>query len=218
MQLARAFFAAVAAIMVTFSPDHSAAVGLAVFSGFAIATGLVWFAAVWLVFGKGTRWPAVLLGILAVVAGMATGMPALRTDTMFVVVVISWALLSGLVETIAGWRARRAPEIPRAQSRDAVTVGILTMLLGIGLLAVPVQYALTYTIEEAGQTFTLTGITIAVGVFGGYCAIVAVYLAIAAFSPRLSSGEAQKPGLGADAPAGSGSASDATTPDAEARR
>ena len=43
LQLARAFFAALAAVMITFSPDHSAAVGLAVFSGFAIATGLMWF-------------------------------------------------------------------------------------------------------------------------------------------------------------------------------
>ena len=41
LQIARAAFAALAAIMVTFSPDHSAAVGMSVFSGFAIATGLV---------------------------------------------------------------------------------------------------------------------------------------------------------------------------------
>lgn len=170
--------------MITFSPDHSAAVGLAVFSGFAIATGLVWFAAVWLIFPKGDRWAAVLLGILAVLAGMATGMPGLRTDTMFFVVVIVWAVLSGIVEMVAGLRARRMSRSPRSQSRDAIFVGALSILFGVGLLAVPVQYALTYTIEEAGQTFTLTGITIAVGIFGGYAAIVAVFLGIAAFSPR----------------------------------
>ncbi|MNL67086.1 hypothetical protein D3C87_1916440 [compost metagenome] len=45
-------------------------------------------------------------------------------------------------------------------------------------------YALDYTIEEAHATFTLTGITIGVGLFGGYAAIVAVYLGIAGFSPR----------------------------------
>lgn len=184
LQLARAFFAALAAVMITFSPDHSAAVGLAVFSGFAIATGLAWFAAVWLVFGAGDRWFAVLLGILAILAGMATGIPALRTDTVFFVVVIAWAVLSGLVETIAGFRARRVADGSRSASRDGIAVGLLTMLLGVGLLAVPIQYALSYTIEEVGQTYTLTGITIAVGVFGGYAAIVAVYLGIAAFSPR----------------------------------
>ncbi|HZU93558.1 MAG TPA: acyl-CoA synthetase, partial [Microbacterium sp.] len=41
VQLVRALFAAVAAAMITFSPDHSAAIGLSVFSGFAIATALV---------------------------------------------------------------------------------------------------------------------------------------------------------------------------------
>ena len=34
------------------------------------------------------------------------------------------------------------------------------------------------------EPFTLTGITIGVGIFGAYAAIVAVYLAIAGFSPR----------------------------------
>jgi len=193
LQLARAFFAALAALMITFSPDHSAAVGLAVFSGFAIATGLVWFAAVWLVFPKGDRWAAVLLGILAVLAGMATGMPGLRTDTMFFVVVIAWSVLSGIVEMVAGLRARRLSRLPRSQSRDAIFVGILSILLAVGVLAVPVQYALSYTIEEAGQTFTLTGITIAVGIFGGYAAIVAVYLGIAAFSPRPTDAGAAAP-------------------------
>ena len=57
-------------------------------------------------------------------------------------------------------------------------------LLGVVLLFVQPAYALDYTIEEAHQTFTLTGITIGVGLFGGYAAIVAVYLGIAGFSPR----------------------------------
>ncbi|WP_223172555.1 hypothetical protein [Microbacterium sp. NIBRBAC000506063] len=48
VQLARAALAAIAALMITFSPDHSAEVGLAVFSGFAIATGLIMFLSAWL--------------------------------------------------------------------------------------------------------------------------------------------------------------------------
>lgn len=190
IQLARALFAALAAVMITFSPDHSAEVGLAVFSGFAIATGLVWFAAVWLVYPAGRRWPAILLGIIALLAGMATGLAGFRTVTMFFVVVIAWALLSGIVEFVAGSRARSVGDIPRSQSRDAITIGALTVLLGLALALVPAQYALTYTIEEVGQSFTLTGITIAVGIFGGYAAIAAVYLAIAAFSPRVAEVEA----------------------------
>ena len=57
-------------------------------------------------------------------------------------------------------------------------------MLGIALLVVPGQYVLDYYIPDADQTFTLTGIAIAVGVFGAYAAIVAVYLAIAGLSPR----------------------------------
>ncbi|HBR88628.1 MAG TPA: acyl-CoA synthetase, partial [Microbacterium sp.] len=56
VQVARAVFAAIAAVMITFSSDHSAAVGLAVFSGFALATALVHLAAAWLVYPVGARW------------------------------------------------------------------------------------------------------------------------------------------------------------------
>lgn len=181
--MARALFAAIAAVMITFSTDHSAAVGLSVFSGFAIATSLVWFLAVWLIFARGRRWPAATLGSLTLIAGLLTGIPSIRSDTLFFAVVISWALLTGVVEALSGWWMRRKGEASRGDARDALTVGILGVALGISLIAVPVQYALTYTIEAAG-TFTLTGITIAVGVFGGYAAILAVYLGIAAFSPR----------------------------------
>ncbi len=187
VQLGRALFAALAAIMVTFSADHSAPLGLSVFSGFAIASGLVLLLGAWLAYPAGRRTLPIVLGLLTAVAGMIGGLPPLRNTTMFFTLVISWALIAGLVEGIAGWRAmRRAPvgSDARSQARDGVVVGVVGVLLGLGMLAVPAQYALNYYIEEAGQSFTLTGITIAVGLFGFYGAIVAVYLAIAAFSPR----------------------------------
>ncbi|GAA1997083.1 acyl-CoA synthetase [Microbacterium ulmi] len=196
LQLARAAFAAIAAAMITFSTDHSAGVGLAVFSGFAIATGLVYFVAVWIVYPAGRRWPSVLLGILTLGAGMVGGITALRTNEMFFILVIAWAVATGVVELVSGWRGLRprhiapeaerfaAPPMPRSEARDAVTVGILTLALAIGIALVPSGYALSYYIEDAHESFTLTGITIAVGVFGAYAAIVAVYLAIAAFSPQ----------------------------------
>ena len=192
VQLARAAFAAIAAIMVTFSPDHSAAIGLSIFSGFALASGLVLLAAGWLVYTVDTRWPTVVLGTLSVIAGLAGGIAQLRSVTMFFVIVILWALLTGLIEAITGARALRAArglprtDAARTESRDALTVGILTVALGLGLLLVPTQYALEYTIEDADATFTLTGIIIGVGIFGAYAAIIAVYLAIAGFSPRRS--------------------------------
>ncbi|WP_127473578.1 acyl-CoA synthetase [Microbacterium sulfonylureivorans] len=202
VQLARAAFAALAAAMITFSPDHSALVGMSVFSGFAIATGLVLLLAVWLVYPAGRRWPAATLGGVTLVAGMVSGLGPVRTVAGFFAVVIAWAVVSGLLELIAGLRGLRGPRArreiapgvidarpivdpgPRSDSRDAVVIGALGVLLGIALAVVPAGYSLPYTIEDAHQTFTLTGITIGVGVFGAYAAIVAVYLGIAGFSPR----------------------------------
>jgi len=199
VQLLRGAFAALAAVMITFSPDHSASVGLSVFSGFAIATGLVWGVAAWLVHPAGSRGLPIGMGALCIVAGMMGGIVPLRSVNLFFAVVIGWALATGLVEAIAGWRGLRDvrrsdgadttdagehPVAPRAAARDALTVGIITVALGIGLLVVPGGYVLDYYIPDAGQTFTLTGIAIAVGIFGGYAAIIAVYLAIAGLSPR----------------------------------
>jgi uncharacterized membrane protein HdeD (DUF308 family) len=189
VQIARAALAAVAAIMVTFSPDHSAAIGLSIFSGFAFATGIVQIAAGWLVYSVDTRWTSVILGALSIVAGMAAGIAQVRTDAGFFVILIVWALLTGLIEAITGARDLRAARRgalagTRSEARDGLTIGILTIALGLGLLLVPTQYALRYTIDEANETFTLTGIIIGVGIFGAYAAIVAVYLAIAGFSPR----------------------------------
>ncbi len=190
VQLARAAVAAVAAVIVTFSPDHSASVGLTIFSGFALATGVVLLASAWLVHPAGARATSVLLGVLTVVAGAVAGIPALHSIATFFVVLVAWSLLTGVIEALAGVRGARAArgraktDAARTESRDALTVGILTVVLGLGLLFVPTQYALRYTIDEANATFTLTGIIIAVGVFGAYAAIIAVYLAIAGFSPR----------------------------------
>lgn len=187
LQLARALFAAIAAVMITFSADHSAAVGLAVFSGFAVATALVLLLSAWLVYPKGRRAVVIVVGLLTAIAGVVSGAPALRTTEAFFLIVVSWAVVTGLIEGIAGLRAlRRAPRgsAERSEARDALTVGVVGLVLAVGMLLVPMQYALPYYIADADQTFTLTGITIAVGLFGAYAAIVAVYLAIAAFSPR----------------------------------
>ncbi|TQJ30300.1 acyl-CoA synthetase [Microbacterium sp. SLBN-146] len=216
VQLARAAFAAIAAVMITFSPDHSAAVGLAVFSGFAIATGLVLLLSVWLVYPAGVRWPAVLLGIVTVGAGMVSGLGPVRETIGFFAVVITWAVIAGVIELVAGIVGIRSARprtvavrpgevapwsdgtprtlMPRGEARDAIVIGAVGLVLALGLLLVQPGYALDYTIEEADATYTLTGITIAVGLFGAYAAIVAVYLGIAGFSPRTA------PASQADAP------------------
>ncbi len=180
VQIARAGLAAIAALMITFSPDHSAEVGLAVFSGFVIAQAIVLILAAWLVAKSGGRWHYVLIGAIGLVAGMFSGFPALRTVEAFFIIVIAWAVLSGLVELLVGIRLRSPGD---SAGRDMMTVGVTTLLLAAALAVIPPTYSWGYTIEAAGD-FTLTGIILGVGMFGAYAAIVAVYLAIAGFSPR----------------------------------
>ncbi len=101
LQMARAVFAALAAAMITFTADHSAAVGLSVFSGFAIATALVLIVSAWLVYPAGDRWPVLVMGIITLIVGMIGGVVGWRSTTLFFVLVISWALATGVVELLA---------------------------------------------------------------------------------------------------------------------
>lgn len=183
--LLRALFAAVAALMITFSSDHSAPVGLSVFSGFVLVTALVHILAAWLVLPAGSRWSAVLLAVVSALAGMVSGVPVWRTDDMFFIVVSTWAVLSGVIELLAGIRARRTGG---AAARDAITVGALGIVLAIVLLLIPAGFVQEYTIDKAG-TFLLSGIILGVGMFGGYAAIVAVFLGIAGLTPKQAEAE-----------------------------
>lgn len=223
VQVGRALIAAAAALMITFSPDHSEQVGLSVFSGFAVVTALVLLLVVRSVHPAGARWPSVTVGVLSLAAGLVASAGSLRSTTMFFVLVIAWAALTGVVEVVAGVRALRSarflsgapdahvlvagsgdvaaagesapnrpepaasPDLgtaPRGEARDILTVGMLSLVLAVALILVPSGFALQYYIEDAGRSFTLTGTTIGVGIFGAYAAVLAVYLAIAAFSPR----------------------------------
>src|SRR5690606_32738686 len=106
VQLSRAVLAAVAALMITFSPDHSAVVGLSAFGGVAMATALVPLLAAGLVHRGGHRWPSLIMSGFSCVLGMTASIPSLRSDTLFLVVVISWAAVTGLVELIHGIRSK----------------------------------------------------------------------------------------------------------------
>ena len=196
VQLARALFAAAAALMITFSSDHSAAVGLAVFSGFVLTTALVLALSAWLVLPEGRRWPYVLLAVVGTLAGLASGIPAWRSNDLFFVVVISWALITGLIELLAGLRLRRVGD---ATARDAITVGAFGLLLGVLLLLIPAGFTQPYAIKGAGE-FVLSGIILGVGILGGYAAILAVFLGIAGLTPKKADAVTEVPADGLDAP------------------
>lgn len=177
VQLTRAALAAAAALMITFSSDHSASVGLSVFGGFAVATGLVLALAAVIVHPAGHRWPSFIMAGASLVLGMFAGLPPLRSDGLFFALVISWAVLTGVVELIAGIRAKGADG-----ARDARIIGGVGLLLAVLLALVPAGFVQEYTTPQ-GEPTTLTGIILGVGLFGAYAAVVAVFLGIAGLTP-----------------------------------
>ncbi|SMH27758.1 hypothetical protein SAMN06295885_0037 [Rathayibacter oskolensis] len=165
LPLARAVIAAVAGCVVTFSPDHSPAFGLAVFAGFALATG-----AVSLTLGLGAitgpgRTPALASAGVTLLAGVGAlvALPVAAL-TLFVALVAGWALVSGSFEFSSGRRRQGLA------ARDAVVVGIGTVLLGAAFALLPPHPV------------------VSVGLLGAYAVMVGVYLAIAAFSLKWAAG------------------------------
>ncbi|AZZ50299.1 hypothetical protein C5C31_14480 [Rathayibacter rathayi] len=165
LPLARAAIAAVAGCVVTFSPDHGPAFGLALFGGFALATGAASLALGLSRWSGRARPPALAAAVLTLLAGVAA-LLALPVATLlsFVALVAGWALLSGFFEFSSGRRGQGLT------GRDAVIVGIGTMLLGAAFGLLPPHPVVT------------------VGLLGAYAVMVAVYLGIAAFSLKWATG------------------------------
>lgn len=199
LQLLRALFAAIAAVMIAFSGDHSAMVGLRVFAGFAVATSLAWFIAAWLFFPKDHRAVPVTLGVFSFLAGIAASANFVTETWYFITVVSMWAALTGIIELF--WQAslRKSP-VSKMWARDELSVGVFSILLAIALLIVPHDFFYEYFVPKANETFVLSGDIIAVGVFGLYAAILAVFLAISGFSPAPKI-EVPDAASGTDAPA-----------------
>lgn len=171
-----AALAAVAALLITFSPDHSATVGLKTLSGFLTATALLAIAAAWVVARPGWRWPWLLILAVNMITGAIAYLPAVDSTNGYFIVTLVWAALLAIVFFAWGARLRAAAD---RRARDAFFLGGLTALFAIGLAIVPWHGEWPWQAE--GDSGTLTGITVGVGLFGAYAAIVAVYLAIAGF-------------------------------------
>ncbi len=173
----RALPAVAAALVITFSRNHSPLIGLSVFGAFAIVASLVLFVSIARVPLTGSD--RIFFGVLAVVTFTAgiialinlhAGLPAL------VMVLTVWAALTAALELYAGYR-----HSDRAISREWLTIGAFTAILAIAVAAFPVNDVY------------------AVGLFGAYAAILGVYLVIAGLSLR-GDGAAQKTSAATSAP------------------
>ena len=156
----RGLLALVPATVITFSPNHSAELGLLVFGVWAIVSGLLVGAlSMRLVADRGIRSLFLVTAIVTVAAGLlAVSVPGGLPFLLYLVSV--WAAVTGFVELYAGIRARgRTPA-----ARDWIAAGGLTALLAIVFLLLPPD-----------------DVT-AVGLLGGYLVILGVYLVIGGFS------------------------------------
>lgn len=185
--VSRAVAAAVAAVVITFSRDHSPWLGLSVFAGFAVVTGLVLLlpGARRLPDDRVTRRAFQVQGLVSLVAGGAAvallpfaGMPA------FFGIVSAWALITGALEAYCGHRVRGRT----ALARDWTIVGWATVLLAVAFFVVPQGLDEQFTGPD-GVARSLTASIVTVGIFGAYAAIIAMLLAIGGFSLKWGADE-----------------------------
>ncbi|MEN9620916.1 MAG: hypothetical protein RL499_1109 [Actinomycetota bacterium] len=163
----RAVPAAVVGIVITFTANHSATVGLWSFAAFGITSGVV-LAVSSRFMSAADPLRALHLG-LSLIAGIAgalalaallvlgSGLPTL------LLLVGGYAVVGGALELVWGIRHRGR----HAFARDAVVIGVATMALAVVLALVgdPVS---------------------AVGFFGAYAVVLAIFLLIAGFSLKWS--------------------------------
>ena len=171
----RAIPAAVVALVITFSADHSAILGFLALGSFALATGAT--VAVAALRGAYARGPFLLQGSLLAIGGVFAlasardELPALLALTSVIIGA------SGIIELVSGLRARGR----LAAARDWVFVGAISALFAVLVLLIPADFS--HAISIPGKVVpSLTASVILVGALGAYAAIVAVYLVIAGLS------------------------------------
>lgn len=158
--LARAVPALVAAAVITFSANHAVIVGQIVFIayGFVLAPLFVW-AAFSNSFTTAVRRSFLAIGLTSLAAAAVTAVTIGQGLIAFTLTIGIWAAISGLLELFAGWSSTN-----KDQTREMLLLGALTAVLGLVEAVVPLNDVY------------------AVGLFGAYAAIVAVFSAIAGFS------------------------------------
>lgn len=179
--LARAVPAIVLGVAITFSQDHSAALGLTAFGFFGVATAAVLLASA-IRADRALRGTAWLHGIVTAVAGIAALAVPNRSLGVFILIVSAWAILSGALDTVNGVRFRTR----RPVARDWLIGGVLTLALGAVFLLVPRDYSDPFRVEDKGVVVSgvVTADITLVGVLGAWAFILGALFAIAAVSLR----------------------------------
>jgi uncharacterized membrane protein HdeD (DUF308 family) len=176
--LARAIPALALAILITFSADHSARLGLVTLASFALAAGAVILTTSVLSPVRGiVRTLTIAQGSITIATAIAAFVATGGGQAYFVFLLTAFAAITGFIELYLGLRSRGRD----ASSRDWVFVGSLTALLSLIVLLVPPGFSQPFTGPD-GIDRELTASIVVVGLLGAYWAILGVYLVIAALS------------------------------------
>ena len=179
--LARAIPALVLGVVITFSQDHSASLGLTAFGLFGVVTAAVLLTSAFRA-DRAIRGVAWMHGIVTAVAAIGALVSPSHELGVFVLIVSAWAIVTGALETVNGIRFRRT----RPAGRDWLASGVLTLVLGLLFLLLPKDFADDYGFEDKGVVVsgTVTSDITLVGVLGAWAFILGALLAIAAISLR----------------------------------
>ena len=158
----RSIPALVAAVVITFSRNHAAVVGLTVFVGFSFLLASTLIFTVMSVPLEGLNRKLVGIQAIATVVAAAIASATLTGGLPALLLVLSiWAGITAALELYAGYR-----ESNRTVAKEWLTIGGFTAILAIIEAVVPMNDVY------------------AVGIFGAYAAIVGVYQVIAGISLR----------------------------------
>jgi uncharacterized membrane protein HdeD (DUF308 family) len=180
--LLRALTAAVLGIAITFSSDHSPALGSLAFGGFAVLSSAVLVAGAFRALPAGiARWIQLAQGGVGIVLG-AVALLTTGAGLPFLILLLSaWAVIAGFLELYLGLRSRGRLDY----ARDWLFAGGLTVLFAVIVLVVPGDYNQPFTGPD-GVDRALTASVIIVGILGAYGAVLGVYLVIAGLSLKWS--------------------------------
>jgi len=176
VSILRAVPSAVVALVITFSADHSTTLGFVGVGAWALATAIV------LAYGamRGLLPRSVFVAHAALLAAGGVAALVFSTQPVAVLLFLVGTLLgvTGALELVGGIVLRRS-----AEARDRILIGGVTALTAIAVLLIPADYNQVISIPDKVVP-PLTASVIVVGLFGAYCAIVAVYLVIAGLSAK----------------------------------
>ncbi|KAB1652622.1 hypothetical protein F8O01_16440 [Pseudoclavibacter chungangensis] len=181
--LARAAIAAVIALVIAFTPGHTLTFDLVAFGVLTLGSGVVVVLGTRRARALPGRASVITRGLLSLVVGlvaiMLAALPDARSTATLIWLVAGWAILAGGLWVLTAWQARPA----RVLARESVLIGPITLVLGVLVALVPPDLYQEYGgLEQVEGAMTAT-IQIG-GLVGGYAAILAVLLAVEAFTLR----------------------------------